>query len=172
MFFTISIYNELLIGAISGGSMPRFLIFCWVLIYAKTLISPEILFGLPRLNKHELLSDSEMIIRENWFVDFTPEISVRDEKLAIILKEHIFSYAKNIDQVCYNKQLFRDKTFKINNLSQLLKVPESHLIYLFKYHSSLSFSEYRTQCRINDAITLISKNYLEKKHFRISCNRS
>jgi AraC-like DNA-binding protein len=78
------------------------------------------------------------------------------------LKEHIFSYAKNIDQVCYNNLLFRDKTFKINNLSQLLKVPESHLIYLFKYHSSLSFSEYRTQCRINDAITLISKNYLEK----------
>jgi AraC-like DNA-binding protein len=162
VFFIISIYNELVIGAISGGSMPRFLIFCWVLIFAKTLISPEILFGLPRLNKQELLSDSEMIIRENWFVDFTPEISVRDEKLAIILKEHIFSYAKNIDQVCYNNLLFRDKTFKINNLSQLLKVPESHLIYLFKYHSSLSFSEYRTQCRINDAITLISKNYLEK----------
>lgn len=165
LIFIITIYKELVVGQLYGGSMPYFLIVSWLLIFAKILISPEILFGLPRLNKQELLSDNITMLSDNWLINTSSQISVRDEKVAATLKEHIFSYAKNIDQICKDKQVFRDEGFKIKSLSKLLKVPESHLIYIFKYHSTLTFLEYRNYSRIEDAIHLITKNYLKMNTF-------
>jgi AraC-like DNA-binding protein len=43
-----------------------------------------------------------------------------------------------------------------------LGVPESHLTYLFRYHCSLSFLEYRNKERIKFSISLIENGYLSK----------
>lgn len=46
-------------------------------------------------------------------------------------------------------------------LANKLGVPTSHIVYLFKYHSNISFSEFRMRSRIHDAINLIESDYLK-----------
>jgi YesN/AraC family two-component response regulator len=53
----------------------------------------------------------------------------------------------------------------INDLSNSLNIPSSHLAYIFKCHCKLSFVEYKNYCKINDSLNLINNNFLESKTF-------
>lgn len=45
-------------------------------------------------------------------------------------------------------------------MAQTLGVPTCHIVYLFKYHSKISFSEYRKNSRIQHAIALLEDGFL------------
>ena len=163
--FIVSIYNEFMSGEILGDGMPYLSSICWLFIFSKLLLSPQILFGLPILNKKllKLTAAPSSQINSNWLISSPSSLDLgsRDRKLESLLKDQIFSYASSLDLRCTKNHVFRNNTFKLSHLAGLMKVPESHLVYLFKYHSKYSFSEYRTQCRIEDAISLIHQNYLK-----------
>ena len=44
-----------------------------------------------------------------------------------------------VDQFSFHNQAYRDAKFSITDLSNKLNIPKSHLTYLFKYHSKISF---------------------------------
>lgn len=46
-------------------------------------------------------------------------------------------------------------------MASKLGVPTSHIVYLFKYHSKMTFSEYRMNSRIQDAIHLMMDGFLK-----------
>jgi AraC-like DNA-binding protein len=46
-----------------------------------------------------------------------------------------------------------------------LNIPKSHLSYLFKYHSKISFSDYKKIARIEYALHLIQSDYLKTNTF-------
>lgn len=165
VFFVVSIFNEYIRGEILGAGMPYHSSICWLFIFAKLLLSPQILFGLPILNKKLLkfTTAPRSRLNSNWLISSTStlELVSRDQKLETLLKDQIFSYASSLDLRCTTDLVFRNNKFKLSDLASLMKVPESHLVYLFKYHSKCSFSEYRTQCRIADTISLIHENYLK-----------
>ena len=46
-----------------------------------------------------------------------------------------------------------------------LNIPKSHLSYLFKYHSKISFSDYKKIARIEDTLHLIQADYLKTNTF-------
>ena len=48
----------------------------------------------------------------------------------------------------------------MNDLGKALKIPNSHISYLFKYHNKVNFVAYRNYCKIQDAQTLIKEKYL------------
>jgi AraC-like DNA-binding protein len=49
---------------------------------------------------------------------------------------------------------FGDVTHKLN-------IPKSHLLYIFKYHASISFSDFKKIVRIQKIIVLIDEDFLK-----------
>ncbi|WNH09171.1 helix-turn-helix domain-containing protein [Thalassobellus suaedae] len=167
----IAIYTEIINGnTISGKSMPLPILFFWLFIYFKILFTPEILYGIPILNKKILKfgsiseenNESSFSINDNWILDDNKTKSNNpDLKLQEKINSNIVSYIQEVDKLSYNNQIFRNPKTSISDVALKLCVPTSHMVYLFKYHSKISFHEYRTQSRIKDSINLIENDYLK-----------
>jgi AraC-like DNA-binding protein len=65
-----------------------------------------------------------------------------------------------LNAILYKNNYFRNPKFSLNDLAQVLNIPSSHLKYIFKYHSKLSFSDYKKISRIQNSLELINNNYL------------
>ncbi len=93
-----------------------------------------------------------------------PDIELNNNQ-HLVLKEkieaNIIDYIKEIESISLKFELFRNSNLTIADLANSLKIPKSHLSYLFKYHSKISFSEYKKRIRIHDAINQIELNYLK-----------
>ena len=46
-------------------------------------------------------------------------------------------------------------------MSAKLEIPKSHLNFIFKYHSKVSFTEFKKIIRVYDSIELIDAHYLK-----------
>jgi AraC-like DNA-binding protein len=49
----------------------------------------------------------------------------------------------------------------LEDFAKELHIPIVHLLYVFKYHCSLTFVEYKKMIRIQDAIKLLESNFLK-----------
>ncbi|WP_445736575.1 helix-turn-helix domain-containing protein [Mariniflexile sp.] len=166
-----SIYTEVRSqSTISGKSMAVLLLVFWLFIYFKILFSPEILYGLPILNKKILkfnLQDEENkqtieSTNSNWILHLNHDKNNdQDLKLQEKIMHHIVSYSKEVDKLCKEEYIFRNPKASPTYIADKLGVPTSHIVYLFKYHSKISFPEYRMNCRIKDSIHLMENGYLK-----------
>ncbi|WP_226789288.1 helix-turn-helix domain-containing protein [Polaribacter reichenbachii] len=170
----ISLYIEIKNGSLpSGKSMAIFLLLFWLFIFFKILISPEILYGLPILNKtllrfnNSLLENTEILKprTDNWLLVTKDKKSNQDQKLQEKITKNISSYILEVDKLSTEELIFRNQKASQNTIAEKLGVPTSHIVYLFKYHSKISFSEYRMNSRIQDAIHLINQNFLNNETF-------
>lgn len=170
----ISIYTEYFSGErLSGKSMAIALLLFWLFIYSKILNSPEILYGLPILNKtllqfQHVEINKETIphkIRNHWNLSSITEKNDQDLRLEENIKSNILSYINIIDELSYKQNLFRGSKISQPDIAKKMNVPTSHIVYLFKYHSKITFSEYRMQSRIQDAIHLIENDFLKINTF-------
>lgn len=167
----ISIYTEINAEAsISGKSLAILLLLFWLFIFFKILFTPEILYGLPILNKKilkfglpkEERNIAEIPINENWILEINhPKNNDQDLKLHDNIIPNILSYTEEVDTLSTQELIFRNPKASPSDIANRLGVPASHMVYLFKYHSKISFSEYRMQSRINDGINLIKAGYLK-----------
>lgn len=156
----------------SGKTMAFFLLLFWLFIFFKILISPEILYGLPILNKkllkfkNPLLSEQPEVIVSNisadssWILKTEIKKNLQDKKLQENIRSNIESYMKEVDTLSSEKIIFRNPKTSQSDIAKKLGVPTSHIVYLFKYHSKISFTEYRKNSRIQDAISLIKEDFL------------
>lgn len=170
---TASIYTEIHIGAsLSGKSLAIILLLFWLFIYFKILFTPEILYGLPILNKKilkfNLLDDERSFVEKPSNDSWNLELSLQknneqDLNLQEKIMSNIRSYIQEIDKLSNEIRLFRDPTASPTLIAEKLGVPTSHIVYLFKYHSKISFSEYRMYSRIEDSIHLMEAGYLKTK---------
>jgi AraC-like DNA-binding protein len=53
----------------------------------------------------------------------------------------------------------------VADLANYLNIPKSHLIYVFKYHSNISFIDFKKIIRIQKSTLLISEGYLKVNTF-------
>lgn len=150
-----------------GASFLWITAILWLLIYFKIIISPEILYGYTFLNSkinENIKSDNPTL--SFWTTNTIIEITnIQDKKLNIKIKEAIPEYIKQIDQFSFHNQTFKNIDFVLSDLSNKLNIPKSHLNFLFKYHSKISFSEYKKIVRIHDSLVLINKGYLNVNTF-------
>ena len=161
--FTAIILEIYFDESIKGHSYQWISAIIWLTILFKILISPEILYGYNVL--HQKINENKnnsLVLNDIWKT--TPNIELNNSQ-HLVLKEkidqNIIDYIKEIETISLKFELFRNSNLTITDLANNLQIPKSHISYLFKYHSTISFSEYKKVIRIHDAIKQIELNYLK-----------
>lgn len=169
LLLLVSLHKEFNNGiSVSGKSMAIFMLLFWSFIFFKILISPEILFGLPILNRTLLKfndalpqnKEAVLITSNNWILETTVDKSNQDKRLQENIRANIESYINEVEKLSAEKLIFRNPKTSQSYIAEILGVPVSHIVYLFKYHSKISFSEFRMSSRVQDAIALIKEGFL------------
>lgn len=136
----------------------------FLVLYLKILVSPEILFGLTKLNHALTKNLKEVVVNDTiWDLKLPSITNVQDLKLKPLIQDKITSHIYDMEQLLQKRYLFRDPDYTISDLAKEMKLPLSHLTYLFKYHSNLSFVEFKNHYRVLDAIFLMQTNFLDTK---------
>lgn len=149
--------------SLSGGKFSYILAaFIWLLILIKLLISPEILHGLPKLKKRIQSKELENVKHHAiWNLKKIQIKNEQDQKLQEKIEDKLMELIQQIEDFVQKERIFRNPKTTIQDLAAIMGVPTSYLVYLFKYHSDLTFVEYKTLQRIEDSIEFIQKEYLK-----------
>lgn len=134
----------------------------WLIVYSKIIITPEILYGYTylnaKINEHKRADNSTISF---WAKEPIFKISnIQDAQLNTKIQESIANYMREVDQFSFHNQAYREAKFSLTDLSNKLNIPKSHLSFIFKYHSKISFPEYKKIVRIYDGLELINSGYL------------
>jgi len=133
----------------------------WITVFIKILSSPEILYGYSYLARKNIEFNAKSKNISNWVLVTKTKINNnQDQQLKEKIDSNIEKYFIQIDNHLISNNYFRNPEYKINDMALDLKIPNSHLKYIFKYHSKLSFSDYKKIARIQDSLDLIDGNYL------------
>jgi AraC-like DNA-binding protein len=136
----------------------------WLIILFKIIVSPEILYGydvlLKKIDKHR---NGNLVLKSIWNVNSKIQINnAQHLQLKEKIEPNILTYIEEIEKVSMTDKIFRDPTITMVEIANELNTPKSHISYLFKYHSTISFSNYKKTIRIYDAIELINEDYLKE----------
>lgn len=103
------------------------------------------------------------IIYKNIWITKKPIISnIQDSILKEKMEINIENYIVDIENLAVNSNAFFTEKYNTTNLANELNIPKSHILYLFKYHSKIKFSEFKKIIRIQKTISLIEEGYLKK----------
>ena len=135
----------------------------WLILQIKIIVTPEILYGYKILNeKVQENRTSNLKFNEIWQLQAVTEINnVQHLALKEKIDKNLQNYFEEIEKKSLESDYFREQNFKIDDLANKLNIPKSHLSYVFKYHSTISFSEFKKIIRIYDAVQLIENGYLK-----------
>jgi AraC-like DNA-binding protein len=136
----------------------------WLTIYSIVLIKPEILYGYRYLQKiADYTSEKSFFSTYIWHLEQPNKaiVSQKDLMLSEKISSLIASYIHNLENISLNTDFIRNPECNINELAIELKLPISHLSYLFKYHCNNSFVDYKKIVRIHDAANLIKQGYVK-----------
>lgn len=156
----IEIYHN---SDINGFSYLWISAIVWLVVLVKILVTPEILYGYDALNfKIKEINDSSLILKSVWKLTNTTKL---DNNQHLILKEKIdrkiLVYIEKIERLALSYEVFRDPELSLADFSNQLGIPKSHISYLFKYHTTISFSEFKKTIRVHDAIKHIEADFLK-----------
>lgn len=148
---------------VNGFSFQWVSAIVWLVLLIKILVTPEILYGYDVLNyKIKEISDSNLILKNIWKITNTTKL---ENNQHLVLKEKIdlkiLIYIEKIEKLSFNYEFFRDPDLSLADFSSKLGIPKSHVSYLFKYHTTISFSEFKKTIRVHDAIKHIELDYLK-----------
>jgi AraC-like DNA-binding protein len=133
----------------------------WITLFIIILSNQDLLYGYSYLQSESNKTNSDSIGNNYWNVNSKIKINNNQDQL---LKEKISSkiehYLFELNAILYNNSYFRDPKFSMKDLAQVLNIPISHLKFVFKYHSKLSFSDFKKISRIQNSLELINNNYL------------
>ena len=147
--------------SLTGDGFMIFSSIIWMIIFLKIIISPEILFGIPKLRKKiNMPVDPGIEIPSIWKNNNEPIINQKDQKLKEKIDVNVLNIIKEIEFLGAKQHYFRNQKITISDLSNEMNIPLSHLVYVFKYHCQYTFTEYKTQIKINDAKALIEDGFL------------
>lgn len=133
----------------------------WMLLLIKLLISPDILHGVHHLRKRLQLHDKDVeTYPSTWNMNKVEVKNEQDLKLASKVYDKLDQLTKGLDNYVRENRVFQQSKTSLSDLADQIGVPKSHLVYLFKYNSNLTFSEYKTYQRILHAIDLIHNGHL------------
>jgi AraC-like DNA-binding protein len=160
----VTLFFDLINSSFSAGKNQLWISgILWSIIYIKILITPEILFGYNALFKK--ISDQKkslILLNEIWIE--TEKIIVNNQQHGL-LKDKIYpeltKYLKDIEYLALVENCFRKPKTSATEIAKKLEIPKSHLKFIFKYHSKVSYSEFKKIIKTYDAIQLIESGYLK-----------
>lgn len=134
----------------------------WLIIFVKILLTPEILYGYDilheKINEYKnqnIALDNVWNLKTNTSITNIKDLKIQ-EKVTFNLKDYIFQ----IENLSFYSNVFRNPEITLEDLAKKLNIPTIHLTYIFKYHSTISFVDYKKIIRIQDAIQLLESNFL------------
>jgi AraC-like DNA-binding protein len=134
-----------------------------LIMCCKIVCCPEIFYGYTHL-KSKINEDGDTPLKFNsiWILSTTnvPH-NLQDQILKGKIDISLSEYISQIEFLILNNDLFFRSDIKIEHLSNELKIPKSHLNYIFKYHSKVTFIEFKKIIKIHYATILIKNNYLQ-----------
>jgi len=135
----------------------------WIVLYAKILYSPEFLYGYDVFqNKIKEYRNHKIIFDNIWILDPAKEVvNIQDAALNEKIAANIEGYIVDIEHQAMNTKLFFIENFTLSELARKLKLPKSHVIFIFKYHAKISFSDFKKVIRVQKTIVLIEEGYLK-----------
>lgn len=138
----------------------------WLTTFLYILVHPEILYGYPKLKKYGE-ENTITYLPNNVIWSFASEEieNKQDQVLSKLLDDKKYLYINKIEHFVAMQHPFRNNNYTIKNLANDLGLPSSHLSFIFKYNCCISFSEFKNQSRIVDALHLIKENFLSDKTF-------
>lgn len=133
----------------------------WIVLFMIIISNPQILYGYSYLQAESTKMNSDLKSNNYWNIESKIKINNNQDQL---LKEKISAkiepYLFELNALLYKNSYFRNPQFSIKDLALVLNIPNSHLKYIFKYHSKLSFSDYKKISRIQNSLELINNDYL------------
>jgi AraC-like DNA-binding protein len=133
----------------------------WIVLFVIILSNPEILYGYSYLKAKSSKTNSDL--KNNNYWNIKSKVTIKNNQ-DILLNEkisfNIENYIIKLDDVLYKNNYFINPEFSVKDLALALNIPISHLKFVFKYHSELSFSDYKKVSRIQNSLELINNNYL------------
>lgn len=133
----------------------------WIVIFVIFLFSPDVLFGLPVFSKRMNFGMAEVeTLSAYWKIDKGSISNPKDIKLEGKLDENIVHIIREIEYLAMNQHFFRNQKITISDVAKEMNIPLSHLVYVFKYHCQLNFTEYKTEVKIDDAKKRIQEGFL------------
>lgn len=146
----------------------------WIALYLKVLYSPEFLYGydlfqnkIKEYKKHKIVFDNIWILKPIQTIT-----NIQDNALKEKINPEIENYIIQIEHLALNTNLYLSEAFKTQDLSNKLIIPKSHLVYIFKYHSKISFNDFKKIIRIQKGITLIETGFLKENTLESLANES
>jgi AraC-like DNA-binding protein len=132
------------------------------ILYTKVLITPEILYGYTFFNeKIEEQQNLELILKKTWIFEKDIVINnIQDLELNKKIADKVSRYIGAIETEAIKNTIFRNETINLAEFANQIAIPKSHLVFIFKYHSNLSFIEFSKVIRSLDAIDLIENDFL------------
>jgi AraC-like DNA-binding protein len=131
----------------------------WLVIVFFILKNPVILYGEQLLLKNlNSISGEEVVVWRKSKLEPTAQDDLELEN----------KVAGNVDKLIFEIKKFEvgllekfEKPPTLKELAFRLNYPQSHLKYVFKYHTYCSFSEYQSILKIKYALILIKSGYLD-----------
>jgi AraC-like DNA-binding protein len=135
----------------------------WIILFIKIATAPDLLYGYNILQSKIKGYDKNTIAFDNvWKIESSKTLmNVQDTILKERLGNTMQYYIMEIERISLYTDLFFSIDFTIVDLATKLNIPKSHLFYVFKYHSELSFLDFKKMIRIQRAIALIGEGYLK-----------
>jgi AraC-like DNA-binding protein len=135
----------------------------WIILFLIILSNPEILYGYSIIISEDNKINPNLKSNNYWNIISKIKINNNQDQL---LKEKISfkieAYLFQLNALLYKNSYFNNPEFSLKDLALVLNIPISHLKFVFKYHSKLSFSDYKKISRIQNSLKLINNNYLAK----------
>lgn len=157
--FSIDFWNN---KRISGQSFSIVQAFIWLVIFGKILLSPEILFGLPKLlERLDTFKNEKVVLFDFWNYNTSIVGNQNDLKMKDKMDPKVQYLIHQIELITSKKHIFRNQKTNFADVAIEIGVPVSHVVYMFKYHCKISFTEYKTIHKIKDAKDLIDNGYLK-----------
>jgi len=132
-------------------------VFSYSLIPIMILIFPEVLYGIPLIDRKK----TAILKSKNNFLLKKVKIA---EKYPIINSESpgMNELANLINNYLINEKPFVDPKFSIDDLSKQLEIPKHHIYYCFGTILKTKFTTVRSQIRVNYAKELLLKGELDQ----------
>ena len=133
----------------------------YIILFVIILSYPEILYGYYKFQIEPSKINPDSYNNNYWNLNSKFQINnIHDQVLKEKISSKIERYIFELNVVLYNNSYFINPNFSIKDLAQVLNIPTSHLTFIFKYHSEISFSDYKKISRIQNSLELINNNYL------------
>ena len=135
----------------------------WIGIHVKIILTPEILYGYNFLNKSIDAAAEKVVLNSVWFTDDNEVAltSEKDKKLQEKVNPFLKQYIHQIEEFSFYSEAFRNTDLSIEDISNAVKIPVSHINYIFKYHCRETFTDFKKIVRIHDATKLIETGFLK-----------